>query len=199
MFYEIRFPEYISCKFKVEINFDNNLILNKNGKEQRLLNRHNSRNVYTLDTDILSCEDIDKITKIFRIVNGRFCGFRFKDWLDYKAINQQIDIADGKKNKFQLIKTYSISEDISIKYIRIIEKPVVGTVLLKIDNQKIDNFTVDYSTGIITFNSVLEKGKIITCDFEFDIPVRFDSDTLGIKQANFNNGEIMSIRLIEII
>ncbi len=205
MFYNIRFPEYISCKFKVEINFDTSLVINKNGKEQRLLNRYNSINTYTLDigNNILSISDIDEITKIFRIANGRFGSFRFKDWLDYKATNQQIAIADGKTNKFQLIKTYSISKEdngTTTKYIRIISKPVADTIALKIGNHLIDdnNYTIDYNNGIITLATVPEEGKIISCDFEFDVPVRFDSDTLEIKQTNSNNGELKEIRLVEV-
>lgn len=199
MFYELRFPEYISCKFRVGISFDNSLIFSKNGKEQRLLNRHNSRNIYTLDTNNLTNDDVDKIIKIFRVVNGRYGGFRFKDWLDYKAVNQQIDITDGEKNSFQLIKTYSIPENLSIKYVRKIEKPVLDTVLLKIDNEQISNFMIDYSTGIITLDNVPKKGKVVSCNFEFDVPVRFNSDNLEIKQTNLNNGELEEIKLVEII
>lgn len=206
MFYNIKFPEYISCKFKVEINFDTSLVVSKNGNEQRLLNRYNSINTYTLDTsnNILTANDIETITKIFRIVNGRFGSFRFKDWLDYKAINQQIAISDGKTNKFQLIKTYSIpkeDDDTIIKYVRTINKPVVDTILLRINNDLVDNnnYTVDCDSGIITLAKIPEEGKVISCDFEFDILVRFDSDVLKIKQTNLDVGELEEIKLVEII
>ena len=44
MFYDIKFPEHISNKFSTEINFNTDIISNKNGREQRVLNRKTSRN-----------------------------------------------------------------------------------------------------------------------------------------------------------
>lgn len=199
MFYDIKFPEHISNKFSTEINFNTDIISNKNGREQRVLNRKTSRNTYILDSNMLSNEDIEQIVKIFRIVSGRFGSFRFKDWTDYKTINQEIDITDGIKKEFQLIKTYCIPENTDLKYIRKITKPVLNSVSIKIDNQKIEDFIVDYNTGIITFKNIPDSGKIISSSFEFDIPVRFDSDILKIKQSNTKNGEIDTIKLIEIL
>lgn len=199
MFYDIKFPEHISNKFSTEINFNTDIISNKNGREQRVLNRKTSRNTYILDSNMLSNEDIEQIVKIFRIVSGRFGSFRFKDWTDCKTINQDIDITDGEKSEFQLIKTYCIPENIDLKYIRKITKPIPNSVSIKIDNQKTEDFTVDYNTGIINFKNTPDSGKTISSSFEFDIPVRFDTDTLKIKQSNTKNGEIDTIKLIEIL
>ena len=41
-------------------------------------------------------------------------------------------------------------------------------------------------------------GATITAGFHFDVPVRFDTDTLDIDLAAFEAGEIPSIPLIEI-
>jgi uncharacterized protein (TIGR02217 family) len=39
---------------------------------------------------------------------------------------------------------------------------------------------------------------IITADFEFDVPVRFDTDELQISIDSFNSGSWSGINLIEV-
>ena len=43
-----------------------------------------------------------------------------------------------------------------------------------------------------------EAGIIITADFEFDVPVRFDTDELQISMDSYNSGSWNSIPLIEL-
>jgi uncharacterized protein (TIGR02217 family) len=58
--------------------------------------------------------------------------------------------------------------------------------------------TIDDNTGLIAFDSAPATGAAITAGFEFDTPVRFDTDTLAINLSNFAAGEIPSIPLVEI-
>lgn len=198
MFYEIRFPESISIKSTTSINFNTNITSSKNGKEKRIINRSESIMVYDIVSGVKSKQDIEEVTKLFRLVKGRAIGFRYKDWLDYSAINQQIDIGDGEKTKFQLIKTYTDLNSKN-KYIREIKKPVENTVKISLDNIPNKSFSVDYTNGNIIFKETPANSTIITASFEFDVPVRFDSDELEISLDSLNSGKIKDIRLIEII
>lgn len=198
MFYEIRFPESISIKSTTSINFNTNITSSKNGKEKRIINRSESIMVYDIVSGVKSKQDIEEVTKLFRLVKGRAIGFRYKDWLDYSAINQQIDIGDGEKTKFKLIKTYTDLNSKN-KYIREIKKPVENTVKISLDNIPNKSFSVDYTNGNIIFKETPANSTIITASFEFDVPVRFDSDELEISLDSLNSGKIKDIRLIEII
>lgn len=199
MFYEIRFPESISIKSTTSINFNTNITSSKNGKEKRIINRSESIMVYDIVSGIKSKQDIEKVTKLFRLVKGRAIGFRYKDWLDYSITNQQIDIGNGERIKFQLLKTYTDTNNRNIKYIREIKKPVENTVKILLDNTPNKSFSVDYTNGTITFEEAPTDSTIITASFEFDVPVRFDSDELEISLESLNSGKIKNIRLIEII
>lgn len=199
MFYEIRFPESISIKSTTSINFNTNITSSKNGKEHRIINRSESIMIYDIVSGIKSKQDIEEVIKLFRLVKGRAIGFRYKDWLDYSATKQQIDIGDGEKIKFQLLKTYTDINNRNIKYVREIKKPVENTVKICLNNNSNKFFDVDYTNGIITFEEAPTNGTIITASFEFDVPVRFDSDELEISLESLNSGKIKNIRLVEII
>jgi len=49
-----------------------------------------------------------------------------------------------------------------------------------------------------TFDSALSAGTVITAGFEFDVPVRFDTDTLDVTLDIERLGSITSIPLLEI-
>jgi len=139
---------------------------------------------------------LDEIISFFR--NAKGCGneFRFKDWTDYKAENQIIGVGDGKETNFQLIKSYKIGNN---HFIRKIKKPVFATVKVFIDSQKIDDVNIDIEDGIIKFNEPPTNGAVIGATFEFDVPVRFDSDLLEIKMETINTGKIKDITLVEVL
>ena len=58
--------------------------------------------------------------------------------------------------------------------------------------------TGDTTTGGITFTTAPANSVIIRAGFEFDVPVRFDSDTLDVTLDFERLGSITSIPLLEI-
>ena len=59
-------------------------------------------------------------------------------------------------------------------------------------------WTADVSTGIVTFLSPPSVGANLTAGFEFDVPVRFDTDDLPVTLDIERLGSITSIPLIEV-
>ena len=57
----------------------------------------------------------------------------------------------------------------------------------------------DVATGLVTFASAPADGAAITAGFEFDVPVRFDTDSLLVNLANFQAGEVPSLPLVEVL
>jgi uncharacterized protein (TIGR02217 family) len=57
------------------------------------------------------------------------------------------------------------------------------------------------ATGRVTFaaDAVPPMGAAVTAGFEFDVPVRFDTDELTVDLAAFTAGEVPRIPLIEIL
>ncbi len=59
-------------------------------------------------------------------------------------------------------------------------------------------WSVDTTTGIVSFGAALGSGVAITAGFEFDVPVRFDTDALDVTLDLERLGSITSIPLLEI-
>lgn len=111
-----------------------------------------------------------------------------------------IAIGDGVAAIFPLIKTYGT---VINPWTRTISKPVAGTGLIAVDGAtQTPNvaYAVNPDTGLVTFLSghIPAAGKVITAGFEFDVPVRFDTDKLEINLQGFRHGAIPSIPIVEI-
>ena len=63
---------------------------------------------------------------------------------------------------------------------------------------QITGWTVNTSTGVLTFVAPPAPGSAITAGFEFDVPVRFNTDTLDVTLDFERLGSITSIPLIEV-
>ncbi|NRA31674.1 MAG: DUF2460 domain-containing protein, partial [Parvularculaceae bacterium] len=132
-------------------------------------------------------------------------GFRFRDWGDHKSclpsqdptsVDQQIGLGDGTQNSFQLVKRYASGSQV---WTRSIAKPVAGSVLIALDGlAQAVGWSVDTTTGLISFDTAPTADSVITAGFLFDVPVRFDTDLLDVTLDVERMGSITSIPLLEI-
>jgi uncharacterized protein (TIGR02217 family) len=64
--------------------------------------------------------------------------------------------------------------------------------------EQLSGWSVDTTTGLVTFNTAPGAGVSITAGFEFDVPVRFDTDALDVTLDLERLGSITSIPLLEL-
>jgi uncharacterized protein (TIGR02217 family) len=84
-------------------------------------------------------------------------------------------------------------------YTRDINKPVSGTVLVALDGTpQAAGWTVDETTGVVTFDVGPGNGVAVTAGYEFDVPVRFDIDSIQIDLSHFESGAITDVPVVEI-
>jgi uncharacterized protein (TIGR02217 family) len=59
----------------------------------------------------------------------------------------------------------------------------------------------DAASGEIVFaaGSIPAPGKTVTAGYEFDVPVRFDTDSLSASLTAFKAGQFPAIPLIEVL
>ncbi|MDF3048231.1 MAG: hypothetical protein K0R73_1349 [Candidatus Midichloriaceae bacterium] len=194
-FSNIRFPEHLSLGAIGGPIFSTDIVTTKSGNEQRNIDWLHARNRYNIATSVKNKDDFALIILFFRIHKGRGIGFRFKDWVDYSASGQLIVFSQKGIREYQLIKTYIVQDQMDI---RVITKPVLGTVKINIRGNTQYKYNVDYDTGIVTFEEDLPEGLEIKADFEFDVPVRFDTDELKIISMDVQDAAV-EIPLIEIL
>ena len=193
-FHEIQFPTDLSYGFSGGPIFDVDITATKSKLEQRNLNCEYPQATYTAPYNSKEYEEYQRILNFYYARRGKTYGFRYKDWKDFQAINQSIGSYNGTTNQFQLIKTYG---DDCNTYTRTITKPVKNTVCIYVDGVFYTNWTCDYTTGIIVISGLTgtaNKPNIITADFEFDVPVRFDNDFPSV--ATDDAGDYISVNTI---
>ena len=59
-------------------------------------------------------------------------------------------------------------------------------------------FTLEAATGAVTLAAVPGAGAVVTAGFQFDVPVRFDSDRVDVTLESFEAVRIAALPLIEI-
>ncbi|MHA1528744.1 MAG: phage distal tail protein, Rcc01695 family [Alphaproteobacteria bacterium] len=206
-FHEIRFPTAISFGSTGGVERRTEVISLVNGFEQRNTPWEQSRRRYDAGLGVQSLDDLEAVLSFFEARRGMLIGFRWKDWLDHKScapsavpdpLDQAIGIGDGTTTAFMLTKTYAPG---AYEFRREIAKPVAGSVRVAVDGVEVTEgpgFSVDTATGIVTFAAAPAAGFAVTAGFEFDVPVRFDTDVIEVNVAAFEAGEIPPIPAVEV-
>jgi len=206
-FHEIRFPANLSFGSVGGPERRTEIVTLANGFEERNTPWAHSRRRYDAGVGLRSLDDVEALIAFFEARQGQLFGFRWKDWADYKscrasrpieAMDQIVGIGDGVRTEFTLIKTYQSGE---VTYTRPIVKPVLGTVLVALaGTPKVERleFSVDVRIGTISFPTPPDPGAVVSAGFEFDVPVRFDTDRIQTSVASFRTGDVPSVPVVEL-
>jgi len=206
-FHEVRFPTAISFGSTGGVERRTEIVALVNGFEQRNTPWQQSRRRYDAGLGVQTLDDLEAVLSFFEARRGMLNGFRWKDWLDHKScapsaepgpLEQPLGVGDGATTEFQLAKTYAPGTH---EFRREISKPVAGSVRLAIDGVEQaegPDFVVDAATGVVTFTVAPVAGAAMTAGFEFDVPVRFDTDVIEVNVAAFDAGEIPPIPVVEV-
>lgn len=209
-FHEIRFPTAISLNAHGGPERRTDVVVLGSGHEQRNSRWADSRRRWNAGYGVKSLDDMHAVIGFFEERRGRLHGFRWRDPTDWKscppnaastsALDQVIGSGTGTLETFQLTKTYGSA---FAPWSRVIAKPVSGTVKVAVAGVSKTfgtEFTVSSTSGVVTFlaGSIPAAGQSVTAGFEFDVPVRFDSDKLEISLAGFKAGAIPDVPVIEV-
>jgi uncharacterized protein (TIGR02217 family) len=147
-------------------------------------------------TGLKNQQQLDALIAFFRAHKGRAYGFRFKDWTDFEAVGQLNGIGDDVTTEFQLIKRYPSGSAVEI---HTIAKPVAGTLRIYLDGvEQLANWSVDVTTGIVTLATAPAQDVEVTADFEFDVPVRFDTDHMSVTIETYKLHRWQQIPIVEL-
>lgn len=206
-FHEIRFPASLSFGSVGGPERRTEIVTLANGFEERNTPWAHSRRRYDAGLGLRSLDDVETLIAFFEARTGQLHGFRWKDWSDFKSCapsgspgpeDQLIGTGDGVTTVFSLQKTYVSGLQ---SYTRPIRKPVVGTVLVAVaEDPKIEGleFSVNFETGEVSFSLPPDLGTRVTAGFEFDVPVRFDTDFIQTSVASFQAGDVPTVPIVEV-
>ena len=208
-FHETRFPTTISLGAHGGPERRTDIVVLGSGHEERNARWAHSRRAYNAGYGIKSLDQLHAVIAFFEERRGRLHGFRWKDHADWRscapettptALDLTLGSGDGVQASFQLVKRYGTTY---APYVREIRKPVTGSIAVAVAGTTRSaglHFDVDTATGLVVFRSghVPPSGAAVTAGFDFDVPVRFDTDKLEINLSGFRHGAIPSIPVIEI-
>jgi uncharacterized protein (TIGR02217 family) len=206
-FHETRFPAALSIGSSGGPERRTEIVTLSNGFEERNSPWAHSRRRYDAGLGVRSLDDLAEVIAFFEARHGQLHGFRWKDWTDFKsclpsaapgALDQRIGTGDGSTTVFQLSKRYASGAQ---TYHRPVVKPVEGSVRIAVGGQEVfegTDYGLDPSSGRVTFVDAPGNEAIVTAGYEFDVPVRFDTDRITTSLAGFAAGEIPSIPVVEV-
>jgi uncharacterized protein (TIGR02217 family) len=166
---------------------------------------------FTIDTKVLTPTQAAAVRAFIKSVAfGSLYNFRFPDPGDYTseatgqtptlitALDVVIGTGNGSNKVFQLVKKYP-SGSSTLTYT--VLKPKANTVRIANAGSEVfspGSWSVDTTTGIVTFVTAPVAGHSITAGFQYDIPAEFDADyvpaTSGSKTWQFKSIGITEVR-----
>ncbi len=206
-FHEVRFPANFSFGSVGGPERRTEVVTLANGFEERNTPWAEARRRYDAGVSLRSLDDIEELIAFFEARQGQLHAFRWRDWADYKSCrssaivgygDQLIGVGDGVKAAFTLQKTYRSGPS---SQVRRITKPVQGTVRVGLQGDEVQeglHYQVDGADGTITFLTPPAAGEQVTAGFEFDVPVRFDTDRIQVSVASFQAGDVPQVPVVEV-
>lgn len=221
-FFEVEFPTTIGYKAVGGPGFSTVVNQGFSGAENRNRNWANSRGKWTISITTPSihfasrAQFLECLESFFLAVGGKADAFRLKDHKDFQARGQLLGVGDGTTKIFQLAKAYNVGGRSYVRTLtKIIAPPAtnyLGAVLPNTVNTYLNGvkqipsaWTVDPTTGLVTFATAPALNTVILADCDFHYPVRFDTDDFEVsaEESDISGGEPIvtwsSLQLVEVL
>lgn len=170
----------------------------RSGAEWRSQYHIYPRRAYTLPYKLMPRAQFVALRNFHRLRGGSARGFLLWDLTDFFAPLQQIGVGNGVSTTFQLALTYS---DAAASFTEPTFHPVptgttvptqlrgaatgatTASIIVKVGSTTLTegtDYTVNHSTGLITFTVAPANTAVIQAQWYYFIPVRFTSDTFTL-------------------
>jgi len=199
-----RFPENISYGSRGGPVWNTGIVITDSGAERRNQRWSYPRHEFDVAWGVKSLADMEDLISYFHVVAGKAIGFRYKDWMDYKSCDLDVVITSSdcvlttasNTTAVQIYKTYTQG---AYTRSRKILKPISTSVKVLVNGTALttSQFAVDTTNGVINISAGYSTGVVIKAGFEFDVPVRFDTDSLSVNIEDYGAGSAQ-VPLIEL-
>lgn len=206
-FLDTRFPEWVSFGSSGGPSYRTTVIEVKSGHEQRNQEWQYPRHIFNVGYGARRLDAMGELIRFFNAARGRTFGFRYKDPVDYNSINdvpvtggtisdtdQYLKDGDGAQTEFQVVKNYTVGADTQV---RIITRLVSGTLVVAVDGTPVVPSSIDLDQGTFVLAAAPGVGEAVTVGYEFDIPVRFETDVLDVAYESHDNLD-SNIKVVEL-
>jgi uncharacterized protein (TIGR02217 family) len=139
---------------------------------------------------------IAAVKDMFKASRGGLYAFRFRDWdpENHLLTDEVIGTGNGSETEFQITKTWTVGGQ---SQVRNITRPVSPLTVKKDGVTTGSGYSIDYATGILTFDVAPANAVVVSVSGTYDIPVRFDLTFQATGLASFLE-HIDTLTLIEV-
>lgn len=210
-FHEVTFPNDAGYGTSGGPGYNTGVVQTASGVESRVIRWETALHKFDITYDTKDQTAVSKLKAFYMARMGSAHGFRFTDPADNSTgadgvgpptmTDVLIGVGNGTTTQFQLKKFY-VSD--SYTTTRIITKPQSSptAVLVSLNGVlQTSGYTVNYTTGVITFTSAPGVGVLVKVGFYFDVPVRFGDEVDGLLNVSiddYSNRSVKSLTLVEI-
>jgi uncharacterized protein (TIGR02217 family) len=128
----------------------------------------------------LLATDLRTLMGFFLACQGAFATFLYDDPTDDQVTNQQIGAGTGSSTAVQLGRTFGVP-GVANFFEPIVAPNLVSAVYLNGIRQATAGWSVDPTTGLLTFTTAPPLGAVITVDFSYYFRCRFMSDAYSFE------------------
>lgn len=197
-FINVRLPESIETNAVRRENELIDIVRTDGGFEVR--NARHSQGLFEYDIEF-GPDDYDgtviaAVKDMFKASRGGLYAFRFRDWdpENSELADEVIGTGNGATTAFQITKTWTVGGQ---SQVRNITRPVSSFTVKKDGVTAVSGYSIDYSTGILTFTVAPTNGVVVSVSGVYDIPVRFD---LALEAIGIHGSleQLDTIHLVEV-
>lgn len=109
--------------------------------------------------------------------------FLLRDPEDNTRTSENIGVGDGSETQFTIKANYTYGS----KSVEVVQGHIVnGTETIYFDGSEVStsDYVIDYTTGLVTFDTAPGNGVQVTADYEFRRKCIFQEESLGIERSN---------------
>lgn len=195
-YHDIRIPDFIARHIEGVPEFDTQILKVNSDREIR---SQPIRNGFIYKYKVNGCrlnkQEFMEFHIFFISRRGMKKSFRLFDYGDHRIERQVLVDGSASTSKIQLIKVYS---DGKFSFSRKITKPIGKTIKLFVDGRDFSDYLLDETSGIITLKRTLGKTEVLSGTVDFDVEVRFGSDSYDYRIAKDGSVLIDKLELIEV-
>ena len=201
-FDDVRFPLTLGRDASLAPGFFTHVVTSASGYEQRNAQWASARLRFDVGLGVRSEEDLGALIGFFRARRGSAAAFRFRDPIDFSSagmsgapgpLDQPLGVGDGLRTAFPLVKAYD-----PISPARRITRPEAASVVVAVGGVARPSGWTLGPLGVVQLDVAPGAGVVVSAGYLFDVPVRFENDTLEISLAQFRAGAVPSTLLIEV-
>jgi uncharacterized protein (TIGR02217 family) len=174
------------------------------GRELRALDYPYPLWQFTLVFDLLrdnpaaGYDELRTLMGFFMLCQGAYGTFLFEDPSDHQVTSQQIGIGNASTTVFQLQRPMGAALPGGGFLEPIVAPNLVSAVYLDGITQSPGAYSVDPSTGLLTFDTAPGSGLIITADYSYYFRCRFTDDSYAFENFMFQLWQLKKLTFISV-